>query len=82
MLLTYVSGVTYELPRLWVAFLPALTLGLAMDPPLLKFPVHHRRPVLALILILTVQIVFTACHWTLFDVRESEYRLVTQRLFR
>ena len=32
----FVVGVTYELPRLWVAFLPPLMLGLCIDRPLLR----------------------------------------------
>ena len=82
MLLTYALGVTYELPRLWVVFLPPLTLGLMIDLPLMKFPATHRQAAQALMLIVAVQIVFTAFHWTMFDVRESEYRLLTKRFYQ
>jgi hypothetical protein len=81
MLLTYFMGVTYELPRLWVAFLPLLTLGLAMDLSLLKGRGAHRNVGKTLVLIVTVQLVATGLHWTLFDVREAEYRLLTKRLY-
>jgi hypothetical protein len=81
MLLTYLLGITYELPRLWVAFLPPLTLALSMDLPLLRSPRCHRKVTAAFMLIVTVQIVFTAMHWTIFDVRESEYRLATERFY-
>lgn len=82
MLLIYFGmGVTYELPRLWVAFLPTLLLGLALDSPLLRSRGFHRRIAQALVLIVCVQMVFTAFHWTLFDAREAEYRLLTQRYF-
>lgn len=79
MLVTYLLGVTYELPRLWIAFLPPLTLGLMMAVPLAHGT--HRKTRAALALIITVQIISTAWHWTLLDVRESEYRLKNQRFF-
>ncbi|MEA2708012.1 MAG: hypothetical protein QOF78_613 [Phycisphaerales bacterium] len=88
MLLIYVvMGVTYELPRLWVAFLPPLMLGLAIDRPLLRAGgrgragSEHPRVARALALIVIVHVAFTAMHWTLFDAREAEYRLVTQRYY-
>jgi hypothetical protein len=84
MLLIYVvMGVTYELPRLWVAFLPTLLLGLAIDRPLLRATPHavHRRVAQALALIVIVHVVFTTMHWTLFDARESEYRLSTGKYY-
>ncbi|MEO6437052.1 MAG: hypothetical protein ABIP55_15015 [Tepidisphaeraceae bacterium] len=80
-----VMGVTYELPRLWVAFLPTLVLGLAIDSLLFRAPIgvqgEHSRVAKALVVIVIVQIAFTAFHWTLFDARESEYRLVSERYF-
>jgi hypothetical protein len=78
-----VLGVTYELPRLWVAFLPPLLLGLCIDRPLLRGNAKTIRPRLAmpLMLIILTQVSFTALHWTLFDVRESEYRLISQRYY-
>ena len=84
MLFIYVVlGVTYELPRLWVAFLPPLLLGLCIDRPLLRGNPQTRRPRLAmpLMLIILTQVSFTALHWTLFDVREVEYRLISQRYY-
>jgi hypothetical protein len=81
-LIYLVLGVTYELPRLWVAFLPPLTLGLAMDWPLLRGrPGEHRRVATVLMLIVGVQIFFTAFHWTFLDAREAEYRLSTRRFY-
>jgi hypothetical protein len=79
MLLTYITGVTYELPRLWVAFLPPLTLGLMLAAPLARGT--QRKAAAALALIVCVQIAATAWHWTLLDVRESEYRLKEKRFF-
>jgi hypothetical protein len=74
-------GVTYELPRLWIAFLPPLMLGFAMSAPLLRGRGTHARPAQALALIVGVQVGFTALHWTLFDARESEERLMNQRFY-
>ena len=80
MLLIYVAmGVTYELPRLWVAFLPTLLLGLAIDRPLLR--AARPRVAKALALIVFVHVVFTTMHWTLFDARESEYRLSSGKYY-
>jgi hypothetical protein len=72
-----VMGVTYELPRLWVAFLPPLALGLAIDSSLLraKSGAPHPRVAKALALVVMTHVVFTAMHWTIFDAREAEYRL-------
>jgi hypothetical protein len=82
MLLIYVvMGVTYELPRLWVAFLPTLLLGLMMDRPMMTSPGVHPRVARALALIVFVHVAYTAMHWTLFDARESEYRLSTERYY-
>jgi hypothetical protein len=74
-------GVTYELPRLWVAFLPPLVLGLAIDLPLLRARGTSSRAAVALALIVGVHVAFTALHWTLFDARESENRLMTGRFY-
>ena len=85
MLFVYiVMGVTYELPRLWVAFLPPLILGVAMDRPMLRARARSVRPrvAMALALLVMVHIVFSTMHWTLLDARESEYRLSTQRYYR
>jgi hypothetical protein len=84
-LIYFVFGVTYELPRLWVAFLPPLTLGLAIDWPLLRggrAAGEHPRVAKVLMLIVAVQIFFTAFHWTFFDAREAEYRLSTKRFYQ
>ena len=74
-------GMTYELPRLWVAFLPPLVLGLMIDRPLFRARSSSPRAVRALVLIVAVHLAFTALHWTLFDARESEYRLTTDRFY-
>ena len=80
MLLTYLIGVTYELPRLWIAFLPLLTLGVCANQPLLK-SAPLRRAIPALITLTTLHIAATALHFSLLDPREAEYRLSTRRYF-
>jgi hypothetical protein len=81
MLLTYAIGVTYELPRLWVAFIPPLMLGLMIDRPIAKSR-SSATVTRAMIVIMTIHILFTAYHWTILDARESEYRLLSNRLFQ
>ncbi len=78
----FIAGLTYELPRLWVAFLSPLTLGLALDWPVLKSRSDRPRAAKVLMAIVLTQIVFTALHWTIFDERETEYRLTTGRFYR
>ena len=80
MALTYVLGVPYELPRLWVAFLPPLALGAMIDLPMFHASEARRvwRPLAAIV---AVQVLFTALHWTIYDARESEYRLLSERLW-
>jgi hypothetical protein len=75
MLLTYLLGITYELPRLWIAFLPPLILGLMIDRPLLQGRSAH-RVFHWMYLFAAVQILVTAFHVDLLDPREAEYRLL------
>ena len=79
MAVSYVTGVSYELPRLWVAFLPPLTLGVMLASPLAR--ATHGRAMRALLFILGAQLIITAAHWTQLDVRESEFRLTEGRFF-
>lgn len=82
MLFIYVMlGVTNELPRLWIAFLPLLTLGAAAAVPMLQRAAVRPRIAMALAAIVGVQIIFTSLHWTLFDARESEERLLDKRFY-
>jgi hypothetical protein len=76
----YFIGIPYELPRLWVVFLPPLTLGLMALQPLARGR-NYRRVMPLLLLVLTVNVTATVLHWSLLDARESEYRLKSQRLF-
>lgn len=77
--LVYVVGVTYELPRLWVAFVPLLTLGACAGWPALRGR-DGRRVVGLVVVLAAVNCVATAMHVAALDARESEYRL-TGRLF-
>ena len=82
MLLIYFPlGMTYELPRLWVAFLPPLVLGLMSDRPLFHASGASPRAARALVWIVAVHVAFTSLHWTLLDARESEFRLTTDRFY-
>jgi hypothetical protein len=74
MLISDLIGVTYELPRLWVVFLPPLTLGLFIATPLAHVK-HDGRALRLAMLIALIHIAFTAAHWSLLDARESEHRL-------
>jgi hypothetical protein len=85
MAIVYIGfGVTYELPRLWVAFWPTMVLGLAMDCSLLRgnaSQAEHRRISKVLMLVVLTQVAFTAFHWTFLDARETEYRLISHRFY-
>jgi hypothetical protein len=81
MLITYVIGVQYELPRLWIAFWPPLVIGL-----MLCWPVAHARDstraARLLATIAAVHVAFTIAHWTLLDAREAEHRLMQKTIFK
>ena len=79
--ITYVLGVTYELPRLWIAFLPLVMLAGMVNRPLLRVK-NSRRAVVPVLWIVCISLVASAVHWSVLDVRESEFRLTSQRFFR
>jgi hypothetical protein len=70
----YLVGVTYELPRLWVAFVPLLTLGAMVGRAAFRGGDGRRVARLA-ILLMVVNCVTTAMHVAALDARESEFRL-------
>jgi hypothetical protein len=74
MAFSYTLGVSWELPRVWIAYLPLLFLATMIDVPL--FRNANRRAVKPILVIAAVSILFTGIHWTLLDVRESEYRAI------
>jgi hypothetical protein len=78
MALSYTLGVSWELPRVWIAYLPLLFLATMIDVPL--FRNANQRALKPILIIATISVLFTAIHWTLLDVRESEYRaIITNR---
>ncbi len=79
MVVTYFAGVTYELPRLWVAFLPLLSLAPLIGRPLAVISSPRARRALAALAI--AQILFTAIHVSMMDARETEWRIATMRGF-
>lgn len=68
-----------ETPRLWVAFLPTLLLGIALSIPMFRQPSPAATK--ALLTLIASHLITTCLQWCLFDVRESEMRLLTGRLF-
>ena len=68
-----------ETPRLWIPFIPLLQLGLSLrrspfrcdDPQSRKFCIK----------LLALQLFVTWAQWALMDVRESEWRLTTGRMW-
>jgi hypothetical protein len=80
MLLTFVLGTTVELPRLWVGFVPLLTLGVCADQPFLR-ATDPRRAKMLLIVLIFAHLAATAVHFSLLDAREAEYRLIDAKLF-
>ena len=80
MTLTYVIGIPYELPRLWVVFVPPLLLGLMMIQPVCR-SYGGQRVMMILIVVLISHIAATSVHWAFLDARESEYRLQTLRMY-
>lgn len=81
MLVCFLLGVPYELPRLWIVFIPLLVLGACVDQPLFRGSSAHSKVVTALSILVILHLVTTVLAWSALDVRESEYRLSSQRLF-
>lgn len=77
MLVTYFTGVPYELPRLWIAFLPLLVVGAFASAR----PLHLRGPVAGKLVaaLLAIHLLASAAQYAFLDVRESEYRLRDHR---
>ncbi len=67
-----------ETPRLWIPFIPLLLLPLAARRSAWRAPRASANLAVAL---LVVQLLGTVLHWTMMDVRETEYRLDTGRYF-
>jgi hypothetical protein len=52
-----------------------------IDRPMFTSNARLRAGKLVLMLLL-VQMIFTAIHWTMLDVRESEFRIASGRLYQ
>ena len=69
-----------ETPRLWIPFIPLLIVPLAMRRSLFRGDTRNARRACAVLIAL--QLTVTVLHWSLMDVRESEYRIfTTQRMW-
>lgn len=81
MLVTYVIGVQYELPRLWIAFWPTLVLGLMLTLPMSRANESPRAARL-LATVAAMHVAFAIAHWTMLDAREAEHRLIQKTIFK
>lgn len=79
MIFTYFYGNNNETPRLWIPFIPMLLLAITLRRDLLCTRTPTARRICALLIVL--QLLGTLAHWSLMDVRESEYRLSTGRMW-
>lgn len=76
---TYLFANNSETPRLWIPFVPLLLFGMAMRGPLFREDSPGARR--ALILLIGLQFGVTIAQWTLMDMRETEWRLITERMW-
>lgn len=79
MVYTYFFANNSETPRLWIPFIPPLLLAMALRRSwfLTNSPGARRLHIVLIALQLTV----TIAHWSLMDVRESEWRITTGRMW-
>ena len=68
-----------ETPRLWIPFIPLLLVGMGLRRSALRDG-RGISPRLWTVLV-ALQVGVTLAHWSLMDVRESEYRLSTGRMW-
>jgi len=64
-----------ETPRLWMPFVPFLLVGMALRRSSMRQERPNGRTLC--ILLLGLQLTVTVLHWSMMDVRESEWRLFT-----
>jgi hypothetical protein len=79
LLFTYFFGNNNETPRLWIPFIPLLLLSLSLRRS--TFRTDSPRARLTLLLLIGLQVGVTLVHWAVLDVRETEYRLSTGRMW-
>ena len=68
-----------ETPRLWIPFVPLLLLGAALRLRVFRTATAPTRWLLAGLV--GLQVVFSALHWMLMDMREAETRLLSGEFF-
>jgi hypothetical protein len=68
-----------ETPRLWIPFTPVLLLGLALR--LRDFRLSSSQTNWPLTALVALHLLMSVLQWTLMDVRESEYRLISRAFF-
>lgn len=76
---SYFFGNNSETPRLWIPFIPPLLLAMAIRRAVFRDDSPHSRR--TMVLLLGLQLVVTLAFWSLMDVRESEWRLLTGRMW-
>lgn len=76
---TYFFGNNNETPRLWIPFIPLLLLSLSLSRS--TFRTDSPRVRVVLLVLIGLQVGVTLLHWSLMDVRETEYRLATGRMW-
>ncbi len=79
MTFSYFFANNNETPRLWIPFIPLLLIPLAARRRAFAHDSasYHRL----LVFLVAAQLVGTTLHWSLMDVRESEHRMITGRLW-
>lgn len=78
-MLATIGFTNLETPRLWIPFVPLLTLGLALQLGTLR--TVSRRHAALLGVLTAAHITAAVLQWTLMDPREAEYRLIERTLF-
>jgi hypothetical protein len=78
MVYSYFFANNNETPRLWIPFIPLLLVPMAMRRRAWR---EERGLIKVAVALMIVQLSATVLHWTLMDVRETEYRLDTGRYF-
>ena len=76
---TYFFANNSETPRLWMPFIPLLLVGMALRRSAFRGDTPDHRSLCLLLIVL--QFTVTALHFSMMDVRESEWRLDTARMW-
>jgi len=79
MVYTYFCANNSEATRLWIPFVPLLLMGMALRRSVFRADTAASRRLA--VLFIALQLTVTLAHWSLMDVRESEHRLTTGRMW-